>query len=261
MSEALSQENSPFYIQIQDLHKSFGKQEVVKGVSLAVKRGETLVIIGRSGEGKSVLLKLILGLLRADSGSVRVDGQEVTKLPERKLGPVRRKLGMLFQDGALFDSLNVARNVAFPLFEAGLRDRKEVLRRVKEALAQVELEEHLAKMPVNLSGGMRKRVSLARAVVSKPECVLYDEPTSGLDPVVADSIIYLIAKMKEVHHLTSVVVTHDMKCAYQVGDRIALLREGKIYFLGTPCELKGNPDPVVQDFIQGRSQPRQVLRV
>lgn len=254
----MSEEKSPNYIEIRDLRKSFGRQEVVRGLNLEVKRGETLVIIGRSGEGKSVLLKLILGLLRADSGSVLVDGQEVTSLPERKLGTVRRKLGMLFQDGALFDSLNVARNVAFPLFEAGLRDRKEVFRRVKQALTDVELEEHLAKMPVNLSGGMRKRVSLARAVVSKPECVLYDEPTSGLDPIVADSIIYLISKMKEAHRLTSVVVTHDMKCANQVGDRIALFRKGQIYFQGTPEQVRNNPDPLVQDFIQGRSQPRQL---
>lgn len=259
MSEIRSpQGSSPNYIEIQDLRKSFGRQEVIKGVNLEIRRGETFVIIGRSGEGKSVLLKLILGILRADSGVVRVDGDEVTRLPERKLGPVRRKLGMLFQDGALFDFMNVARNVAFPLFEAGLRDRKEVLRRVEEALTQVELEEHMAKMPIALSGGMRKRVSLARAVVSKPECVLYDEPTSGLDPVVADSIIYLITKMKETHRLTSVVVTHDMKCAYRVADRIALFRKGQIYFLGTPEELKNNPDPVVQDFIQGRSQPRQL---
>lgn len=258
MNNGETEDKSPNYIEIEGLRKSFGKQEVIKGVDLKVKRGETLVIIGRSGEGKSVLLKLILGLLKADGGSVRVAGQEVTQLPERKLGPVRRKLGMLFQDGALFDSLNVARNVAFPLFEAGMRDRKEVFLRVKEALTQVELEEHMAKLPINLSGGMRKRVSLARAVVSKPECVLYDEPTSGLDPVVADSIIYLIAKMKEVHHLTSVVVTHDMKCAYRVGDRIALFRQGKIYFMGTPDALRGNPDPVIQDFIQGRSEPRQI---
>jgi len=257
MSEASTAGKSPYFIEIENLRKTFGKQEVLKGVDLKVKRGEILVIIGRSGSGKSVLLKHIMGLLRADSGSIRVDGQEVTELPERKLGPLRKKLGILFQEGALFDSLNVARNVAFPLFEMGMRNRQEVLRLVKEALADVDLEQHLAKMPIELSGGMRKRVSLARAIVTKPECILYDEPTSGLDPIVADSIDFLIRKMQDSHHLTSLVVTHDMKSAYRVADRIAFYRDGQIYFLGTPEALKNSPDPVIQDFIHGRSRFRQ----
>ncbi|MEO0446725.1 MAG: ATP-binding cassette domain-containing protein [Verrucomicrobiota bacterium] len=246
------------FIQIEDLRKSFGRQEVLKGVNLEVKRGEILVVIGRSGEGKSVMLKHIMGLMDADSGVVRVDGEDITDLGERKLGRVRRKLGMLFQEGALFDSLNVARNVAFPLLEAGWKNTDEIFDQVRRTLAEVDLEEHMAKMPINLSGGMRKRVSLARAVVTHPECVLYDEPTSGLDPVVSDSIDRLIRKLRDVFNLTSLVVTHDMKSAYHIADRIAFYRQGTIYFLGTPDELNAQDDPVIRDFIEGRSRPHDV---
>lgn len=227
-------------------------------MNLEIKRGESMVIIGGSGTGKSVTLKHIMGLLHPDRGRVFVDGEEVSSLPERKLGPIRRKVGILFQDGALFDSFNVAENVAFPLFEAGLKDRKEIFERVREALAVVNLEEHLAKMPNNLSGGMRKRVSLARAIVTHPECILYDEPTSGLDPVVSDQINILIREMQKRYEVTSLVVTHDMKSAYHVGDRIAFAREGQVYFLGTPNEVKACKDPIVQDFIEGRSRPNAI---
>ncbi len=252
---ASSASDDDWFLQIEDVHKSFGAQEVLRGMNLKVRRGETMVIIGGSGTGKSVTLKHVMGLLQPDEGRVFVDGEEVNVLPERKLGAIRRKIGLLFQDGALFDSLNVAENVAFPLFEAGLRDRSAVFERVREALTVVNLQEHLAKMPNNLSGGMRKRVSLARAIVTKPECILYDEPTSGLDPVVSDQINILIREMQARYRITSLVVTHDMKSAYHVGDRIAYAREGRVYFVGTPDELRNCDDPDVQDFLEGRSRP------
>ncbi len=244
-----------WFLDIRDVHKAFGKQRVLRGMSLRVRRGETMVIIGGSGTGKSVTLKHIMGLFQPDRGEIYVDGDEVSQLSERDLGPVRRKVGILFQDGALFDSFNVAENVAFPLFEAGLKDRKIVLERVEEALTVVNLQDHLAKMPNNLSGGMRKRVALARAIVTRPQCILYDEPTSGLDPVVSDQINILIREMQKRYQVTSMVVTHDMKSAYHVADRIAYTRDGQVYFLGTPNEVKNCPDPIVQDFIEGRSRP------
>jgi phospholipid/cholesterol/gamma-HCH transport system ATP-binding protein len=249
------QARDPWVLEVSNLRKSFGAQEVLRGLSVKVRRGETLVIIGRSGSGKSVLLKHILGLVAADAGSLRIDGEEICGLPERKLGRIRRKIGMLFQEGALFDSLNVAENVAFPLFEQGLKDRQEIFERVRDALHDVDLDAHLAKFPSNLSGGMRKRVALARAIVGRPDIILYDEPQSGLDPVITDSINLLIRRLQEKYRVTSIVVTHDMKSAYQIGDRIAYYRDGNIYFLGTPEELKANPDPIIQDFIQGRSRP------
>jgi len=250
---------APVLVEIKNLRKTFGTQEVLKGLTLNVHRGETLVIIGRSGGGKSVLLKHILGLIPADSGSIRLDGEEICGLPERRLGLIRRKIGMLFQEGALFDSFNVAENVAFPLFEHGLKDRQAIFERVRDALKDVDLDAHMAKMPSNLSGGMRKRVALARAIVSRPAIILYDEPQSGLDPVITDSINLLIRRLQEKYQITSIVVTHDMKSAYQIGDRIAYYRDGNIYFLGTPDELRANSDPIIQDFIQGRSRPEHAL--
>lgn len=253
---AVGNVEDPFLV-IRDLRKRFGMQEVLKGTNLTVHRGETVVIIGRSGSGKSVLLKHIMGLVEADSGSIHVDGEEITGLHERELGRIRRKIGILFQDGALFDSFNVAENVAFPLMETGMRDREAIYERVKEALEDVDLGEHLAKMPNNLSGGMRKRAALARAIVTRPSCILYDEPQSGLDPIVSDSINLLIRKLQRKYGITSIVVTHDMKSAYQIGDRIAYYREGEIYFIGTPGELQSNSDPLIQDFIEGRSRPNR----
>jgi len=247
--------NDSWLVEIKDLRKTFGTQEVLRGLTLNVRRGETLVIIGRSGGGKSVLLKHILGLVPADSGSLRIDGEELCGLPERKLGKIRRKVGMLFQEGALFDSFNVAEYVAFPLFEQGLKDRQLIFEKVRDALHDVGLEAHMAKFPSNLSGGMRKRVALARAIVSEPSIILYDEPQSGLDPVITDSINLLIRRLQEKYRVTSIVVTHDMKSAYQIGDRIAYYRDGNIYFLGTPDEIKASSDPIIQDFIEGRSRP------
>ncbi len=241
-----------FFI-VDGLYKSFGEQEVLRGASLTIRRGETTAIIGASGSGKSVFLKNLIGLLSPDRGTVIVDGENISRRKERELGPVRRKIGVLFQQGALFDFMNVAQNVAFPLREAGVSDEKEIEGRVHEALRVVEMEQHLSKMPIDLSGGMRKRVALARAVVNRPQSILYDEPTTGLDPVGSDAINHLLRRLQAQFNITSVVVTHDMKSAYHVADHIAYLVDGSIYFTGTPDELRAQRDPVITDFIEGRS--------
>ena len=245
---------TPPLIELRALHKRLGAQSVLRGVDLAVQRGETLVVIGRSGGGKSVMLKHIIGLMQPTSGEVFVDGQDVTVLSERQLIAVRKKVGILFQSAALFDSMSVEENIAFPLRESGVRDPLEIERRVAEALEVVDLAGEQKKMPENLSGGMRKRVGLARAIVSNPVSMLYDEPTTGLDPVVSDSINRLIRRLQKRLGVTSIVVTHDMKSAFHVGDRIAYLHEGRIYFQGTPAELRASPDPLIQDFIEGRAR-------
>lgn len=241
-------------ISIRGLHKRLGRQHVLRGFDLDVTTGETLVVIGRSGGGKSVLLKHIIGLMKPTSGEVFVEGENITGLSERRLTAIRRKIAILFQSAALFDSMTVEENVAFPLREAGLRDPKTIAEKVAHALEVVDLAGEQNKMPENLSGGMRKRVGLARAIVSDPVCVLYDEPTTGLDPVVADSINRLIRRLQKRLGVTSIVVTHDMKSAFHVADQVAYLHEGGIYFKGTPAELRASPDPVIQDFIEGRSR-------
>ena len=245
-------ENQAF-IEIHDLHKKFGSQHVLSGVNLTVRRGETLLIVGPSGEGKTVLIKHIIGLMRPDSGTVIVDGVEVNKLRERELAPVRKRVSMLFQGAALFDSLTVEENVAFPLREAGVRNRDEIKQRVHEALEAVDLDEHKKKLPVNLSGGMRKRAGIARAIVGRTQCILYDEPNSGLDPIVADVIDQMILRMQKRFGVTSLVVTHDMRSIPKIADRVAILKHGVVHFLGTPAELHACPDSEVQDFIEGRS--------
>jgi len=241
-------------IAVRDLRKAIGGEEILRGVQLEVAVGETLVIIGRSGGGKSVLLKHLIGLMQPDAGEIWVSGKNITGMSERQLTAIRQKVGILFQSGALFDSMTVEENIAFPLREAGMRDVKAMRARVNEVLEVVELEGENAKMPESLSGGMRKRVGLARAIIRQPSCVLYDEPTSGLDPVVSDSINRLIRRLQERFQMTSIVVTHDMKSAVHVGDRIAYLHEGRIYFHGTPAELKQCDDPIIQDFLLGRSE-------
>ena len=241
-------------ILIRDLVKEIEGQAILRGISLEVANGETLVIIGRSGGGKSVMLKHIIGLMAPTSGHIEIDGQEIIGLSERNLASVRKKVGILFQSGALFDSMTVEENVAFPLREAGEKDPKVLTARARELLEVVGLSGHEHKMPVNISGGMKKRVALARAMISNPSCILYDEPTAGLDPVVSDSINRLIRRLQKRFHVTSIVVTHDMKSAAHIADRIAYLHEGRIYFQGTPQELENSPDPLIQDFIIGRSR-------
>ena len=244
-------------IAVRSLAKKIGRQEILRGVDLTVAKGETLAIIGRSGVGKSVLLKHLIGLMRPDAGEIWIEGQSIIGLSERKLAAIRRKVGILFQGGALFDSMTVEENIAFPLHEAGLRDPKIIRQQVKEMLEVIELEGQQRKMPVNLSGGMKKRVGLARSIIRRPSCVLYDEPTSGLDPVVSDSINRLIRRLQVRFHVTSIVVTHDMKSAFHVADRIAYLHEGRIYFYGLPAEIQGSTDPLIQDFLFGRSEESQ----
>ena len=240
-------------IAVQGLVKKIGAQEILRGVDLNVARGETLAIIGRSGGGKSVLLKHLIGLMRPNAGEIWIEGQNIIKMSERELASIRQKVGILFQGSALFDSMTVAENIAFPLKEAGQRDPKLLRKRVSEMLEIMEMPGQEDKMPVNLSGGMKKRVGLARSIVRQPSCLLYDEPTSGLDPIVSDSINKLIRRLQERLGVTSIVVTHDMKNAFHVADRIAYLHEGRIYFHGTPEELRRSNDPLIQDFLLGRS--------
>jgi phospholipid/cholesterol/gamma-HCH transport system ATP-binding protein len=241
-------------IEVRGLAKRLGRQEILRGVDLTVAKGETLVIIGRSGGGKSVLLKNLIGLMQPDAGEIWIDGENIIGLTERKLAAIRRKVGILFQGGALFDSMTVEENIAFPLHEAGERDLKKIGEKVREMLEVIELEGEEKKMPVNLSGGMKKRVGLARSIIRQPSCVLYDEPTAGLDPVVSDSINRLIRRLQKRLGVTSIVVTHDMKSAFHIADHIAYLHEGRIYFYGTPPELEISSDPLIQDFMLGRSE-------
>ena len=240
-------------ISIRQLRKTLGGKEVLRGVDLEIASGQTCAIMGRSGSGKSVLIKHFIGLHKPTSGEVWVEGEDITRLPERQLGSLRKKLGMLFQSGALFDSMNVEENVAFPLRETGMRNPKEIRERVAEALEMVNLAGEQKKMPEDLSGGMRKRVGLARTIVSRPACVLYDEPTTGLDPIATDSINHLIRRLQKRLAVTSVVVTHDMKTAFHTADRIAFLHEGRIYFHGAPAELRASQDEAIVNFIEGRS--------
>jgi phospholipid/cholesterol/gamma-HCH transport system ATP-binding protein len=240
-------------IEIRDIKKSFGRKPVLRGVSFTVKEGETLVVLGRSGCGKSVILKHLIGLLKPDSGEVLVDDVTITEFPERRLTEVRRKIGMLFQSAALFDSMSVERNLAFPLQEQGIKDRAEIAKRIEEALEMVDLPGEQKKMPAELSGGMRKRVGLARTIIGRPRCVLYDEPTTGLDPITSDSINHLIRRLQRRLGVTSIVVTHDMKTAFHCADRVAFLHEGRLHFLGTVEELRVTTDPTMVDFIEGRS--------
>ena len=241
-------------IAVRSLAKKIGALEILRGIDLDVPVGETVAIIGRSGGGKSVLLKHLIGLMQPNAGEIWVEGQNIIGLSERQLSAIRQKVGILFQGAALFDSMTVAENVAFPLREAGERNAKVHSERVREMLDVVELEGQEDKMPESLSGGMKKRVGLARSIIRRPKCVLYDEPTSGLDPVVSDSINRLIRRLQQRLGMTSVVVTHDMKSAFHVADHIAYLHEGRIYFHGTPDELQQTKDPLIQDFLLGRSE-------
>jgi len=241
-------------IEIKDLTKNFNSHKVLDELSLKINTGETCVVIGRSGCGKSVLLKHIIGILKPEKGKIFIDGKEVTNLNEEELNGVRMKIGMVFQGGALFDSLTVAENVGFNFIEHGHISRKELLEKAEEALCLVDLCGIGNLMPSELSGGMKKRVALARAICTKPEIILYDEPTTGVDPITADSINELIKNLHDKLKVTSVVVTHDMKSAYKVGDRIAMLYQGKIIAEGSPGEIQNTTHPVVHQFINGLSK-------
>ncbi|MGC1187339.1 MAG: ABC transporter ATP-binding protein [Candidatus Acidiferrales bacterium] len=238
-------------IRVKSLSKSFGRQKVLKGIDLEVGAGQTLSVLGQSGTGKSVLLKLIIGLQKPDSGSIFVHGEEVTKLPSKALNEVRKKVGFLFQQAALYDSLTVEENVAFPLRRHTPMSDSERKTRVRELLASVGMEGDLKKMPAEISGGMQKRVGLARALALDPEILLFDEPTAGLDPITASEIDDLIVKLQKDRHITSVVVTHDIHGARTVSDRLALMREGEILIEGTFDDLQKSRDPFVVQFLKG----------
>jgi phospholipid/cholesterol/gamma-HCH transport system ATP-binding protein len=245
-------------IEVRDLKKSFGAQKVLDGVNFRIEQGDSVVIIGRSGCGKSVLLKHLIGLIRPDSGEVIIDDEHLNALDERRLLEVRRKFGMLFQSAALFDSLNVAENISFVLRRERALSEKEIAERVEEVLEMVELPGTQKKKPSELSGGMRKRVGLARAIIYKPEILLYDEPTTGLDPVVSDSIDQLIIRVREQLKITTVVVTHDTRSMRRVGQRILMMVSGKIYAAGPPEEIFSSQDPVVHRFVNGISDPKEM---
>jgi phospholipid/cholesterol/gamma-HCH transport system ATP-binding protein len=245
-------------IEARDLKKSFGPNRVLDGVNFGIEKGESVVIIGRSGCGKSVLLKLLIGLLKPDAGQVVIAGEDITPMNERQLIRVRRRFGMLFQGSALFDSMTVAENVSFAFRHERNLAESEIARRVAEALEMVDLPGIENKNPSELSGGMRKRVGLARAIVYRPEIVLYDEPTTGLDPIAADSIDQLMLRVRDRLDVTTVVVTHDMRTARQVGQRILMLHNKKIYATGTPEQIFQSQDPVVKQFIDGVADPKEI---
>ncbi|MDH5174237.1 MAG: ABC transporter ATP-binding protein [Elusimicrobiota bacterium] len=241
-------------IKIKNIHKSFLGNRVLRGVNLEIREAETITIIGGSGCGKSVLLKHIVGLLKPEVGEVEVDGQEITRLGMEELAEVQKKFGMLFQGAALFDSLTVGGNISFGLRMLTDWDEGEIKQRVSEKLSLVGLEGIEQLMPAELSGGMKKRVALARAIAMNPKYILYDEPSTGLDPIMADVINNLILDLQEKLKITSIVVTHDMVTAYKVSDRIAMLYEGRIEEMGTAEEIRETKNPVVRQFITGSSE-------
>jgi len=242
-------------IRLVNVHKSFGTKHVLRGFSLDVSEGETMVVIGGSGTGKSVAIKHIVGLLEPDEGTVFVDGQEVPELSRNEVYGLRAHIGYVFQFAALFDSLTVAQNVAMGLRKQRHLSNTEVHNRVSEALALVDLLNIEDRYPAELSGGMRKRVGIARAIARRPKYMLYDEPTTGLDPVTASVIDQLMIRLRERLSVTSIVITHDMKSAYAVGSRIAMLYEGRIRQVGTVEEIQQTSDPIVRQFIEGRPAP------
>ena len=238
------------FISLRGIEKSFGPKRVLRGVDLEVMEGETVVVLGGSGEGKSVLLRHINGLERPDAGEVVVEGKLLNTLSEDEMSPLRRDLAMVFQLGALFDSLTVFGNVSYPIREHGERDEARIRRRVHEVLEMVELHHDVAQLfPEELSGGMKKRVALARALALEPKAVLYDEPTTGLDPIVTHKINLLIRGLQTRLGFTSVVVTHDLKSAFKVGDRFALLDQGRIRFSGTADEVRSTHDELMREFV------------
>ena len=241
-------------IEFRDVWKRLGRKQVLRGLDLDVRRGECLVIIGRSGTGKSVLLKHVVGLMAPDRGQVLVNGLEVEDLGEKDLLELRRGMGMLFQGGALFDSMSVGENVGLPLREHTPMPEEQIEIVVSEKLALVGLEGTESMRPSLLSGGMKKRAALARSLVLNPKIMLYDEPTTGLDPITADVINQLIRRLQQRLGMTSIAVTHDMRSAYHIADRIAMLHEGRIHATGTPEEIQATRDPALRQFIEGSSE-------
>ncbi len=238
-------------IDVIDVHKSFGDQEVLKGVNLKIDTGQTFALIGGSGNGKSVLLKNIIGLMKPDRGSILIDNQDISRLRGRKLKELKNRLGVVFQFGALFDSMTVYENVAFPLKErTRLRD-SQIREKVMKELTELGLKNDLDKYPAQLSGGMRKRVALARCLVLDPDILFFDEPTTGLDPIIASSIYRLIRKLQEDRKLTALVISHEIPEIFKIVDHVGMLHDGKIIATGTPEEIQSAPNPVVQKFLKG----------
>ena len=240
-------------IRLHALRKAFGEKVVLNGIDLQIKEAESLVVIGASGTGKSVLLKHVIGLLQPDSGTVEVDGVDLATLGYREITSFRRRFGMAFQEGALFDSMNVFQNIAFPLDRARRFSRNEIRDRVEECLRLVRLSGTGAKLPSELSGGMRRRIGFARAIALEPQILLFDEPTSGLDPVTTALIDDVILDLRDNLGSTAVTITHDMTSAFRIADRVAMLHQGRIIAIGAPEELRQNPDPRLQQFIEGRA--------
>ena len=238
-------------IRIQRLYKRFGSQPVLRGIDLDIATGEIMVVIGRSGGGKSVLLKHLIGLLRPDAGTVAVDGTEITRLRGAELDRVRERYGVVFQGGALFDSMSVADNVAFPLQEKSRLKPAEIKSRVEEKLEQVGLSDMGHKNPAEISGGMRKRVAIARALVTEPEIVFFDEPTTGLDPILVNTIHHLIVELHRKFRFTAVMVSHEIPEIFEIADRVAMLHEGVIVEVGAPEAIRASANPIVQQFIRG----------
>ena len=241
-------------ISLQDLHKSFDGRQVLRGMSIDVHDGESVVIVGGSGTGKSVTLKHIIGLLRPDSGRVLINDEDITAMSEVELNRFRRHFGMAFQEGALFDSMSVFENIAFPLRRHTKMTEAEIRARVEECLEDVHLHGVEKRRPSELSGGMRRRVGFARAISLKPDILLFDEPTTGLDPVISDVIADLILEMDQKLGTTTVTITHDMKVAFKIADRVAMLFAGKIIEEGTPEEFQASQNPIVRQFIEGRAE-------
>jgi phospholipid/cholesterol/gamma-HCH transport system ATP-binding protein len=253
MAEAPAVRSERWQIRICGLQKSFGSQHVLRGIDLDLERGKTNIVIGGSGQGKSVLMKHLMGLLQPDAGHIYVDGQDIIGLGDVAMAKVQRKFGMVFQYAALFDSLNVVENIAFPLVERYRLPRAEIMERVRDLLKRLDLARVPnieQKFPAELSGGMRKRVGLARALIDRPEILLYDEPTTGLDPIATKNVDEMIRRTAVDFGVTSVVISHDMASTFRIADRIAMLYEGEIVASGTPSELLAAPHPVLKEFVE-----------
>jgi phospholipid/cholesterol/gamma-HCH transport system ATP-binding protein len=248
-----SQRHPRWQIRVRGLNKTFGPQHVLRDLDLDIERGKTNIIIGGSGQGKSVLMKHLMGLLKPDSGYIWIDGEDLVPMGDVELGRLRRKFGMVFQYAALFDSMNVVENIAFPLIERYSLSRDEIMERVRDLLARLDLA-HVAgieqKFPAELSGGMRKRVGLARALIDRPEILLYDEPTTGLDPIATKNVDEMIRRTADEFGVTSVVISHDIASTFRIGDRISMLYDGKILVTGTPDEVLRSPHPELREFVE-----------
>ena len=242
------------FVVFKDVHKAFGNKKVLDGITFDIRQGETMVVLGGSGSGKSVLIRHIIGLHRPDRGHVLVDGDDIVDYDEEELIPVRKKVAMLFQGGALFDSMRCGDNVAFPLREKVKLPKAEITKRVESALAQVGLEGMSQKYPAEVSGGMRKRVAIARALVTEPEIVFFGEPTTGLDPVLVNTIHHLILDLHRRHRFTAVMVSHEIPEIFEIADRVAMLHEGRIVEVGPPAQLQASQNRVVQKFIRGEPE-------